>query len=139
MEPSPSAGRRPVLRFVLSTAVLSFAALMAGASPALAQVGYTGIPAPPPPGDVYVQPVYVDPYTGVGAPPGGPGRLPAPLPSGGPTGVMSVATGPLDDRPPTGDQGARAVVTGWDLVTLAGLGLTAVVAFAVSAGRSRMR
>lgn len=136
--PPPSQRRRP-LRLVLSTGVFLLAVLAVGGSAALAQAGYTGVPVPPPPGDLYVDPVSVDPYTGVRPPTAVVARLPAPQPPSGPNGVMSVATGRLDDLPPGGDGGNRALVTGWDLVSLAGLGLTAVVAFAVSAGRFRAR
>lgn len=139
MESSPHV-RHGRTRLVVSTGTFLVALLVAGAPAALAQVGYTGVPTSPPPGDVYVEPVYVDPYTGVGAPsPVVAARLPAVAPQRRPAGVMSVDTRSLDDLRPASEPTAGRLVTGWDLVTLAGLGLTAVVAFGVSAGRVRAR
>ena len=138
MESSAQVRRRRV-RLVMSTAAFLVALLVTGAPAALAQAGYTGVPPSPPPGDVYVEPVYVDPYSGVGAPPVVVARLPVVAPQRRPAGVMSVGAGPLDGLGPTSEQTDGRLVTGWDLVTLAGLGLTAVVAFAVSAGRIRSR
>lgn len=138
MESSPHV-RHGRTRLVVSTATFLVALLVAGAPAALAQVGYTGVPPSPPPGDVYVEPVYVDPYTGAGAPPVGAARLPAVAPQRRPAGAMSVDTGSPGDLRPTPEQTAGRLVTGWDLATLAGLGLTAVVAFGVSAGRIRAR
>lgn len=117
--------------------LLSVVAFVLLGTPALGQAGYTGVPTPPPPGGMYVGPVSVDPYTGARAPAVVLPRLPAPDRGGEPSGPVSVASGRLDDLAPTPEQGKGSLVTGWDLVTLAGLGLTAVVAFAVSAGRFR--
>lgn len=136
---APPHGWHRRVRLVVPTGAFLVGLLVAGAPGALAQAGYTGVPPSPPPGDAYVEPVYVDPYTGVGAPPVVVARLPVVAPQRQPAGVVSVGTGPLDGLGPTSEQTDGRLVTGWDLVTLAGLGLTAVLAFAVSAGRIRAR
>lgn len=119
--------------------LLSAAAFVILGTPALGQAPYTGVPTPPPPGDIYVEPVSVDPYTGARPPAVVLARLPAPDRGGEPSGPVSVGSRRLDDLAAPPEQGEGALVTGWDLVTLAGLGSTAVVAFAVSAGRFRAR
>lgn len=132
---TPSRGRWTKAKGLLF--VLSAGAFLLLGTPALGQVQYTGVPTPPPPGEIYVEPVSVDPYTGVRPPAVVLARRPAPDAGGGPSGPVSVASRPLEDLTTTPEQGDGSLVTGWDLVTLAGLGLTAVVAFAVSAGRYR--
>ena len=113
----------------LRTAIVFFAhtatLLLAGTSAAVAQVGYTGVPSPST--DTYVG-TYVGPSSAVGTAAGG----------GGATRVASVANTPQPDAAQATEPSERRVVTGWDLVTIAALGLAAVVAFAVSAGRFRL-
>lgn len=113
---------------------------LTGIAPALGQVDYTGVPPTTAPSDVYVVDAYVGTYAGaspatvtvVGA-----GVRASVLPSQlGSGGTISVADAALGDAP-TVDEGGRRLVTGWDVLTLAALGLTAVVAFAVAAARFR--
>jgi len=102
--------------------------------PALAQTGYTGVGLPPPP-DTYVAPI-ADLYAGLGASPGEAVPFPAPTPR--PSGeVITVSTERLGDPLLALDQGRQGLFTGWDLVALAALGLTAAAGFAVAVGRSR--
>lgn len=108
--------------------------LLTGAPAALGQAGYTGVAPPPPIVDTYVGP-YVGPYVGLGPPAGGAVQLATPRAQGAAGPVISVGN-PLGD-PSAIDRGANRVVTGWDMVTIAALGFTAVIAFAVSAGRFR--
>lgn len=123
---------RPV-RATLLLLMLSAGAFLLAGAPALGQTGYTGVgPPPPPPGDTYV-----GPYTGIAAAPGVAARLPEPMPRGLADATVSVASRGLGGPPQTVDADRRNLVTGWDLVALASLGLTAVVAFAVSTGRLR--
>ncbi|MDQ4069863.1 MAG: hypothetical protein M3203_10410 [Actinomycetota bacterium] len=114
--------------------------LLGGAAPALGQVDYTGVPPTAPPPDVYVVDTYVGApaasspgvVTSVGA---GvrPSALPSQLATGGAIFVADAALGVA----PAVDEGDRRLVTGWDVVTIGALGLTAVVAFAVAAARFR--
>lgn len=122
--------RRPRATLLLLT--LSAGAFLLAGAPALGQTGYTGVEPPPPPGDTYV-----GPYAGIATPPGVAVRLPTPTPQGPSGAAVSVATGALGDPGQTADPNRRNLVTGWDLVAVAALGLVAVVAFAVSAGRFR--
>lgn len=117
--------------------LLALAAFLLAGGPALGQTGYTGVtpPPPPPPGDTYVDPVQA--YPALGASPGGLARLPAPAPAGSPGTAMSVGTENLNESAQPLDQGRGRLVTGWDLVIVAALGLTALVAFATTAGRFR--
>ena len=133
--PAPTGARRLLL--LLSAGIVL---LLAGAAPALSQAEYAGLP-PAPPQDVYVVDAYVATYAGAPpgvAPPVGGGVRPlGPPPLSGSGGTVSVAGAPLDDAPPAADQGDRRLVTGWDVITITALGLTAVVAFATSAARFR--
>jgi hypothetical protein len=99
--------------------------LLAGTSAAVAQVGYTGLPSSPP-SETYVG-TYVGPPSAVGTVVG----------AGGAPRAASVANTQPDAAEVT-EPGERSVVTGWDLVTIAALGMAAVVGFAVSAGRFRL-
>ena len=121
---------RATIVFVLCGATL----LLAGTPPTVAQVGYTGVPSPPP-GDIYVG-SYVGPASAVGTG-AGTGARAATVPQGGAARTASVASAPQAESAQATDPGERGVVTGWDLVTIAALGLTGVVAFAVSAARFR--
>jgi hypothetical protein len=142
--PAPDATAMPVLRhrsvrrrvFLLAVAM----PLLTGLAPALGQVDYTGVPPAPASPDVYV----VDTYVGTAAGTGpnvvtvtGSGTRPSVLPSqlglGGTISLTDAAVG----QAPIVDEGDHRLVTGWDVLTIAGLGLTAVVAFAVAAGRFR--
>ncbi len=133
--PSPSR-RIWVKAFVLLLGAGGF--LLVGAPAALSQAEYTGVPAPPPPPDTYVDLVYVNPYAGPQSSPVALVRLPAPSPEGGEGGSLSVTTSPLDGSPPVLAQSGRRVVTGWDLVSVAGLGLAAVVGFLVVSRHFRL-
>lgn len=114
--------------------------LLMGVAPAQGQVGYTGVPPTTAPPDVYVVDTYGD--TSPGAQPGvvtlvgagvRPSALPSPIGSGG---TISVADGALGEAPAV-DEGDGRLVTGWDVLVIGALGLTAVVAFAVTAARFR--
>lgn len=121
------------LRSTLLLLVLSPGAVLLAGAPAVGQTGYTGIgPPPPPPGDTYVVS-----YPGIPTPSGVVVRLPEPAPRGPSGAAVSVQTQGLGDPPQTVGADRRNLVTGWDLVAVTGLGLTAVIAFAVSAGRFR--
>ena len=130
------AGARRLLLLLSAGIVL----LLAGAAPALSQAEYTGLP-PAPLQDAYVVEAFVAAYAGVspGVPPsvGGAVRPLGPPPLSGSGGTVSVASSSLDDAPPAAAQGDRRLVTGWDVITITALGLTAVVAFATSAARFR--
>lgn len=132
--PAPAGARRLLLLLSAGTVLL-----LAGAAPALSQAEYTGLP-PAPPQDPYVLEAYVGTFgntsPGVVTPVGGV-RPPGPPPLTGSAGTVSVANAPLDDAPPAAGQGDRRLVTGWDVVIITALGLTAVVAFATSAARFR--
>lgn len=132
--PAPAGARRLLLLLPAGIVLL-----LAGAAPALGQAGYTGLP-PAAPQDAYVVEAYVATYAGtppgVAPPLGAAVRSPAP-PLSGSGGTVSVAGASLDDAPPAAGQGDRRLVTGWDVVTITALGLTAVVAFATSAARFR--
>ncbi len=114
--------------------------LLTGAAPALGQVDYAGVPPVPPVPDVYVD-TYVGTYAGSplgAAPPVATAvRPPGPPPPGRSGGTMSVSSAALGEAPQALVEGDRRLVTGWDVVTIAALGLTAVVAFAISAARFR--
>ena len=133
--PAPAGARRLLLLLSAGSALL-----LAGAAPALSQADYTGLP-PAPPQDPYVIETYVgtsgNTSPGVAPPVGAGVRPPAPPPLTGSGGTVSVASAALDDAPPAPVQGDRRLVTGWDVVTITALGLTAVVAFATSAARFR--
>ena len=141
--PDPSAVRRPAPAGARRLLFLLFAGsvlALTGAAPALSQAEYTGLPLAAPQ-DAYVMEAYVATLNGASpgvAPPlGGPVRPPVPAPLAGSGGTVSVASASLDDAPPAADQGDRRLVTGWDVITITALGLTAVVAFATSAARFR--
>jgi hypothetical protein len=129
--------RRPLLLFALGTLLL-----LSGARPALGQLGYTGVPAASPPPDVYVGDPYVGPYVvaspGVAPPAGADVRSPGPAPSAAPA-ALSVSDAALTDRPPDMVKGDRRLVTGWDVASIAALGLIAVAGLSASAGRLRSR
>lgn len=126
-----------LLLFVLGTVVL-----LSAATPAMAQVGYAGVPSAPPPSDVYVGDAYVSPYaggsTGVAAPRGVGDRSPG-APASGAAAAVSVRDPALTDRPPDVVRGDGRLVTGWDVVSLTALGLVAVAGLSASAGRWRSR
>ena len=116
------------------------ASLLTGSAPAFGQVDYTGVPPVPPVPDVYVVDTYVGTYAGTppgAAPPVAAGIRPAAPPLGGSDGRTSVAGAALGEAPEPLVEGDRRVVTGWDLVTMTALGLTGLVAFAISAARFR--
>ena len=115
--------------------VLSAGILVVGGTPLAAQVGYTGVPAAPSP-DTYLG-TYVGTPSAVGTVVGGTGA-PVSVPQGGAARTASVAHAPEDYAAEAAEPGDHSVVTGWDLVTIAALGLAGVVAFAVSAGRLRV-
>ena len=128
----------------LRATVLLFAvcagAVLLGASPAIAQAGYTGVP----PVDTSVDPVgtYVEPistYVGQGTSPGTTVRLPQPTSNVRSGALVTVADKGLRAASPvdTGDSGN--LVTGRDLVVMAGVGLSIVAGAAVSTGRFRSR
>lgn len=140
--PEGAAVRRPrhhrgAMLFAFSAA----ASLLMGPGPAFGQVDYTGVPPAPPADDVYVVETYVGTYAG--NPPAVASQVAAgvrplgPPPLGGSGGTMSVASAALGEGPEAAIEGDRRLVTGWDVVTMTALGLTAVVAFAVSAARFR--
>lgn len=114
--------------------------LLTGVAPALGQAEYTGVLPTTPPPDVYVVDTYVG--TSPGTSPGvvtlvGAGVRPSVFPSQlGSVGTISVADGALGDAPAV-DEGDGRLVTGWDVLTIGALGLTAVVAFAVGGARFR--
>lgn len=129
-------------RLVLSAA--GSLSLLTAVAPALGQVGYTGVPPTTAPPDVYVVDAYVG--TSPGTSPGvvarvGAGARPSALASQvGSAGTVSVADGGPGDAPAVdeGDGGGDGrLVTGWDVLTIGALGLTAVVAFAIAAARFR--
>ena len=131
--------RRPPVRTLLRILGLGGVLLLSGAAPALGQVDYTGVPPTVNPPDVYV----VDTYVGTPAS-NSPGvvtlvsagiRPPAMITPTGSPGTLSVADAAAADPPV--NEGDRRLVTGWDLVTVAGLGVTALAAFAVSGLRFR--
>ncbi|MDQ3898098.1 MAG: hypothetical protein M3326_12810, partial [Actinomycetota bacterium] len=107
-------------------------------------------PASPPPADVYVVDPYVDPYVNpyvnpyvgasaaVGAPVGDGVRRSGP-PLSGSGGTVSVTDAALGDPPTDRTEGDRRLVTGWDVVSITALGLTAVVGLSASAARFRSR
>ena len=129
---------RATLLLVFSAGALL---LLLGAAPASGQVDYTGVPPVPTGPDVYVVDTYVGTYAGnppAVAPLVAAGFRPmGPPPLGGSGGTMSVASAALAEGPEATIEGDRSLVTGWDLVTMTALGLTAVVAFAISAARFR--
>lgn len=121
---------------LLGAALLLFASagtLLLIGSPAFAQTGYIGVP----PVDPYVVPV--GSYVGIGTSPGAGVRSSGPTPQGSPGAVITVGTEGLGAPPDTLIVGRRSVVTGWDLVVIAAVGLTAVAGFAVPTGRFRSR
>ena len=126
---------RSRLLFFVATAIFS----LAGAPAALGQVDYVGIP--PPTGDPYIV-TYVGTYAGpspqFGGPAGGAGQVLAPpVSQAGANGGISVSTAALGESPQPVDEGDGRLVTGWDLVTMAAIGLGALAALAVPAGRFR--
>ena len=116
--------------------------LLSGATPALGQLGYTGTPPAASPQDVYVGDPYVSPYVasspGV-APPAGEAVRSAGLRPSGTAAAVSVTDAALSDPPPDVVEGDGSVVTGWDVVAITALGLTAVAGLSASAGRLRFR
>lgn len=126
--PLKSSRRRGPCGFLL--VLLTGTVLLTGAPAALGQAGYTGVTPPPP-----IVDTYVGPYVGLGPPAGGAVQLATPRAQGAAGAAISVGN-PLGDASAV-DRGANRVVTGWDMVTIAALGFTAVIAFAVSAGRFR--
>ena len=125
--PDPRVG----IVFVLSLGTL----LLAGTHSAMAQVDYTGVPSSSSQ-DTYLG-TYVGPASAVGTAVAGTAPSAASVPQGGAGRTASVAGAPLPDSVEASELGERSVVTGWDLVTIGALGLTAVIAFALSAGRFR--
>lgn len=133
--PMRGSRHRRVRRRLLLFAVGSMP-LLTGVAPALGQVDYTGVPPTTAPPDVYVVDTYVGAsgntspgvmiLVGAGVPPS---ALPSQLASAGTISVADAALGAA----PAVDEGDRRLVTGWDVVTIAALGLTAVVAFAAAA------
>ena len=127
----------PVVRRLLLL-VVGPIALLSGVAPALGQVDYTGVPPITAPPDAYVVDTYVNTYAGTS--PGAVTLVGAgPRPSAsqvGSGGTISVANAALGEAPRV-DEVDRRLVTGWDVLTIAALGLTAVVAFAVAAARFR--
>ena len=117
------------LRVTLLVFAVSAGTLLLVGSPALAQTGYTGIP----PTDTYVGPV--DTYVGLGGSPRAGVALSAPTPQGSTGGMITVGTEGLDGPPETLSDGRRNLVSGWDLITIAAVGLTVAVGFARSTGR----
>lgn len=130
---APTGSSRRVLARSLLFVLAAATFLLVGTQPALGQVDYTGVPTSVPPGDTYVGP-YAGLSPGVASaalgtvrPPGPPSR----------SASMSVGNAALGDVPSAAQRSDPRLVTGWDLVTMAALGLTGVVAFAVSAARYR--
>jgi hypothetical protein len=123
--------RRVTIAFALCVGTL----LLAETHSAMAQVGYTGVPLPPLP-DTYIG-TYVGPASSVGTVVAAPGPLAASVPQDVVRRPASVANSPLDGAVEATAPRQRGVITGWDLATIGALGLTAVIAFALSAGRFR--
>jgi hypothetical protein len=128
----------------LRATVLLFAvcagAVLLGGSPAVAQAGYTGVP----PVDNSVDPVggYVEPistYAGLGTSPGAAVRLPQPTPNVRSGALVTVADKGLRAASPADTRGSGNLVTGRDLLVMAGVGLSVVAGAAVSTGRFRSR
>lgn len=116
--------------------------LLSGATPARGQLGYTGVPPTSPSSDVYVGDTYAGLYLGpspsVATAAGGVVRSSGPA-SSGTAATLSVADAALNDGPPEMAEGDRRLVTPWDVVSIAALGLTAVAGLSASAGRFRSR
>lgn len=136
---APLSRRSRARRRLVLSAVGSLS-LLTAVAPALGQVDYTGVPPTTAPPDVYVVDAYVG--TSPGTSPGvvarvGAGARPSALASQvGSAGTLSVADGDPGDAPAV-DEGDGRLVTGWDVLTIGALGLTAVVAFAIAAARFR--
>ena len=131
---SAAASRGASLLFLLAVAGLFVVAVPA---PAVGQAEYTGIAPPVPPADPYVGSTYAGLSPGAGAPPVVAARSPGTPPGSRAPAILSVGNAALGEAPEVVDEASHRLVTGWDLVTIGALGLTAVVAFAVSAARFR--
>lgn len=117
--------------------VLCAGTFVPGGTPsAAAQVGYTGVPSSSST-DTYLG-TYVGPPSAVGTVVANTGAPAASVPHGGAARTPSLAHASGDYAAEAAEPGDHSVVTGWDLVTIAALGLAGVVAFAVSAGRLRV-
>lgn len=130
----------PMMRSLPARATIVFALcaatlLLAGTPSTVAQVGYTGVPSPPP-ADIYVG-TYVGPASARGTVVAGTGAQAATAPQAGAARTALVGSPLQAESAQATEPGERGVVTGRDLVTIAALGLTGVVAFALSARRFR--